>query len=217
MQGFSAIFTQTPFIPSTPLVLESKPQFASNLAARWINSLFFVSLILSLAAALFGILIKQWLRHYMTWNSPLSPPRENVLVRQFRLEAWELWDVTVVVTMALALLEIAMTLFLVGIIILLWTLDSIVAICVTAATSVFLLAQAVVTVLPIVFRRCPYRTPAAWMLVLIFTLVTRSPLYFFQRIHEHWSLVRSRWIYLRGERHTLLTHHECANMFPLYL
>lgn len=198
MQGFSAIFAQTPFVPSTPLVLESKPQFASDLSARWINSLFFVSLILSLAAALFGILIKQWLRHYMTWNSPLSPPRENVLVRQFRLEAWELWDVTIVVSMALALLEIAMTLFLVGIIILLWTLDSIVAICVTVASSVFLLAQAVVTVLPIVFRRCPYRTPAAWTLVLIFTLVTRSPWYFFQRIHEHWSLVRSRWNYLRG-------------------
>ncbi|EKM52133.1 uncharacterized protein PHACADRAFT_58701, partial [Phanerochaete carnosa HHB-10118-sp] len=40
----------TPFSPST--------------ASRWINALFFLSLIFGLAAALFSILAKQWIREY---------------------------------------------------------------------------------------------------------------------------------------------------------
>ncbi|EKM53465.1 uncharacterized protein PHACADRAFT_55920, partial [Phanerochaete carnosa HHB-10118-sp] len=39
--------------------------FSPSASARWINALFFASLLLSLAAALFGILAKQWLREFM--------------------------------------------------------------------------------------------------------------------------------------------------------
>lgn len=192
-QGFSAMLEQTFFKPS-PVVLAARPSaFTSSTTARTINSLFFVSLVLSLAAALFGILVKQWLRHYMSWHSALSSPRENVLIRQFRFEAWQVWDVAIVVSMALALLETAMTLFLIGIIILLWTLDSVVAICVTVATSVFLLVQSVFTILPLVSKRCPYRTPAAWTVVLLFTLVTRGPSYCSQWLRRKLIVVRSTW------------------------
>ncbi|KIP06867.1 hypothetical protein PHLGIDRAFT_90407, partial [Phlebiopsis gigantea 11061_1 CR5-6] len=44
-------------------ILSSRP-FIVPISARWINSLFFVSLVLSLSAAFFGILAKQWLREY---------------------------------------------------------------------------------------------------------------------------------------------------------
>ncbi|GJE95670.1 hypothetical protein PsYK624_118560 [Phanerochaete sordida] len=176
-QGFSAMLTQASFSPSPAVLAERPPLFTSSTTARVINALFFVSLVLSLAAALFGILVKQWYRHYMTWHSALSSPRENVLVRQFRFEAWQVWDVAIVVSMALALLETAMTLFLIGIILLLWTLDSVVAICVTVATSLFLIVQCIFTLLPVMFRRCPYRTPTAWSAVLLFTLITRGPSY----------------------------------------
>ena len=46
--------------------------WSTALAARW-----FISLILSLAAALFSILARQWIREYLKWRSPLSEPRKN--------------------------------------------------------------------------------------------------------------------------------------------
>ncbi|EKM61824.1 uncharacterized protein PHACADRAFT_84717, partial [Phanerochaete carnosa HHB-10118-sp] len=138
------------------------PPFIPSASARWINSLFFISLVLSLAAALLGILAKQWIREYMQWNSPLAAPRENVLVRQMRFEAWEAWNVAATISAVPALLEVAMILFLVGMIILLWTLDDVVAICVTAATAAFLLVVSAFTILPVLFHRCPYRSPTAW-------------------------------------------------------
>lgn len=139
--------------------------FTPTTSARWINALFFVSLVLSLAAALFGILAKQWLREYMQWNSPLSVPRENILVRQMRFEAWEAWNVAATIASIPALLEFAMVLFLIGVIILLWSLDDVVATVVTIVITTFLSIVSFFTILPIIFQRCPYRSPTAWACV----------------------------------------------------
>lgn len=133
--GFSAMLSHESSVSFnnsvTPLLA---PPSGPSTAARWINSLFFVSLILSLAVALFGILAKQWLREYMQWNLPIGVPRENVLVRQMRFEAGEAWNVAATIAAIPAFLELAMVLFLVGIIILLWTSHDVVAIVVTVFT-----------------------------------------------------------------------------------
>ncbi|KIP03848.1 hypothetical protein PHLGIDRAFT_76953, partial [Phlebiopsis gigantea 11061_1 CR5-6] len=120
-------------IKSTISSIVSSSQFDVSNSSRWINSLLFISLVLSLAAALFGILAKQWLREYLMWNSSLGAPRENVLVRQVRFEAWVAWNVAATISIIPALLELAMILFLVGIVVLMWTLDDIVAIAVMMA------------------------------------------------------------------------------------
>lgn len=136
--------------------------FIPSTSARWINVSLFLSLTLSLAAAFFGILAKQWLREYMRWNSPLGSPRENVLVRQIRFEAWESWNLAATISTIPALLEIAMILFLIGVVILLWTLDNVVAIVVTISVLLFLSAAVAFTILPLFYRKCPYKSPTAW-------------------------------------------------------
>ncbi|EKM51715.1 uncharacterized protein PHACADRAFT_57377, partial [Phanerochaete carnosa HHB-10118-sp] len=118
-------------MPSPTASDSSSTSFVPSTAARWINILFFLSLVFSLAAALFGILAKQWLREYMKWNSTLGIPRENVLIRQLRYEAFEDWHISATISSIPALLELAMIMFLVGLIILLWTLDTVVAIVIT--------------------------------------------------------------------------------------
>ena len=134
-------------------------------SARWINALLFSSLVLSLAAALFGIMAKQWIREYMKWNTPLASPRDNVLVRHIRFEHWGKWNVEAFVWSIPSLLELAMVLFLAGIIVLLWTLDSFIAIAITTLVSVFLTVVSVLTVLPIFIRHCPFKSPTAWAFV----------------------------------------------------
>ncbi|GJE95702.1 hypothetical protein PsYK624_118880 [Phanerochaete sordida] len=190
--GFSAIASQSPFAPPPMLSLEELPPFQPSTPARWINCLFFISLVLSLAAALFGILVKQWVREYMLWTWPLGTPRENVLVRQYRFESWEAWNVATVISTVPALLEIAMILFLSGVIVLLWTLDDVVAICVTAITSVFLLVVAIFTTLPIFFRRCPYKSPTAWACVLTCQILHQSAIYCLRWCQLSATLLRER-------------------------
>lgn len=65
------------------------------------------------------------------------------------------------------LLELGMVLSLAGVIILLWTLDDIVAKVVTIFVSLFLGAFAAFTVLPIFSKRCPYWSPTAWACLTI--------------------------------------------------
>lgn len=154
-----------PAINSTITNLLSPEPFAAPTNARWINALFFTSIVLSLAAALFGIRAKQWLRKYMQWNSPLNTPRDNILVRQIRIEAWESWNIDVTISFIPALLELAMILFLAGVVLLLWTLDDVVAKAVTLVVAIFLLVIAAFTILPIFFKRCPYKSPISWAFV----------------------------------------------------
>ena len=170
-----SIITDTLNKTLTSLADAASTSFSPSTATRWINILFFLSLVFSLAAALFSILAKQWIREYIKWNSPLALPRENVLVRQIRIEAWEDWQVSMILSSIPILLELGMVLFLVGVIILLWTLDDIVAIVVTVFISLFLAAFAAFTVLPIFSKRCPYRSPTAWACLAIAS-ATKTPL-----------------------------------------
>lgn len=154
-------------------LLDTTPSMPSP-AARAINALFFISLILSIASAFFGILCKQWIREYLKWNSALALPRENVLVRQDRIEAWEAWNVAAMISSIPALLELAMMLFLCGIVILLWTLDDIVAIIITTCTAMFMIAAAAFTLLPVIYKNCPYKSPTAWACVAAYEAAGRS-------------------------------------------
>lgn len=157
------IFTLSPgFVNSSVPALVLPTQFSPESSALWINVLWFLSLLFSLAAALFGILAKQWLREYLKWYSTVSSPRENVLVRQTRYEAWNEWNVAASISSIPALLELALILFVCGLVILLWTLDHVVAIVFTIATAVFLVIISSFTLLPAIFKRCPYKSPTAW-------------------------------------------------------
>lgn len=152
--GFANSSSTAPPLPSLDFVADS--------TTRWINALWFLSLVFSLASALFGILVKQWIREYMQWNAALASPRDNVLVRQIRFEAWNTWNVPATIASIPALLELALVFFVSGLVILLWTLDPVVSIVITTSAAVFLAIASTLTILPAFFKRCPYKSPTAW-------------------------------------------------------
>lgn len=164
-----------PYINSTSngTLISSEP-FEPTAAARWINSLWFLSLTLSLTSAVLGILAKQWIREYLKWNGSSSVPRENVLLRQIRTQAWEDWHATAIISSIPALLEIAIVLFVSGMAIFVWTLDLVVAKVVTASVGLFLLLITTLTFLPAAFIRCPYKSPTAWVIVQVVRLLART-------------------------------------------
>ncbi|KAL1945549.1 hypothetical protein VTO73DRAFT_2400 [Trametes versicolor] len=125
--------------------------------AVWLNALWFSGLILSLSSASVGIMVKQWLNEYSSGVSGTSRPVARV--RQYRLNNIRTWRVEDIIGAIPILLQLALALFLSGMLILLWTLhDTVAAI---ASTLVGLLAvfTVVTTLLPLINHECSYLTP----------------------------------------------------------
>ncbi|KAL1942581.1 hypothetical protein VTO73DRAFT_6183 [Trametes versicolor] len=159
-----------------PFVNSTQPSSATRANANtvppvprwtvWLNTLWFSGLILSLSSASVGIMVKQWLNEYSSGASGTSRPVARV--RQYRLNNLRTWRVEDIIGAIPILLQLALALFLSGMLILLWTLhDTVAAI---ASTLVGLLAvfTVVTTLLPLVNHECSYLTPqiravnAAW-------------------------------------------------------
>lgn len=154
--------------PRRDLVVPSTAaQFQPSIGARWINALWFSSLTLSLASAVFGIMFKEWIREYLQWRSATCPSRTNVVVRQIRLDSWTAWRTPALIYSISALLELAVILFVCGLTIFVWTLDYVVATVLTFDVAVFLSLVAFFTLMPAVRKCCPYKSPTAWAFILL--------------------------------------------------
>lgn len=156
--------------------------FRPTVSSVWINVLWLLSLLFSLTAALLGIIIKQWLREYLLWDSVLSPSREAVLLRHIRYAAWERWKVPAIISAIPAMLEFALVLFLCGSTILLWTLNATVAIIITIFGGTFFILACVVNILPIFFHRCPYKSATGWTCLVGWKLVRQWTSALFARL-----------------------------------
>lgn len=128
----SLVSTSAPFYPSTSSIT--------------VNILF-LSLLLSLASALFVILLKQWFCEYLSWVQ-LPRVKSPVALRQFRFASLSSWGVHGIVASLPALLEAAVVLFVCGLMVLLWTMNGVVASTVTVAAALLLAAVVLPTILP---------------------------------------------------------------------
>lgn len=137
-----------------------------------INLLWFFSLVLTLAAALFGMIVKQWLREYLAWQT--EGPQDAIWHRQIRHKAFMKWKVTIIVALLPGLLEVALVLFMVGIIVLLWTLHLVLAIIITTLSSVLLVMAFATIIIPTFMPHCPYRSPAGWACVVLWGNLCRA-------------------------------------------
>lgn len=89
---------------------------------------------------------------------------------------------TATISLIPALLELAMALFLLGILVLLWTLDDVVAIAITTVATLFLVVITAFTIFPIFFKTCPYKSPTAWACVVGYDYLVWAPLSYMQRV-----------------------------------
>ncbi|KAI0336983.1 hypothetical protein BDW22DRAFT_1313156, partial [Trametopsis cervina] len=113
MSAQNANYTiQGDFIISTSPVSTSSPPFEPSVNAIRINDLWAASLVISLATASFGILVKQWLREYMKFVT--SFPQGRLRIRNFRRAGLETWKVLTIAACLPLLLQLALGLFFVG-------------------------------------------------------------------------------------------------------
>ncbi len=133
--------------------------FRAPASAVWINALWFASLVCSLASASIALMVKQWLYEESQGLSGTS--REIARRRQYRLNNLIKWKVGAIVLVPSLLLQLALFLFLAGLLILLWTIHEAVAAVITTLVGALFFFVLIVTILPIFRLDCCYRSPQA--------------------------------------------------------
>ncbi|PIL35422.1 hypothetical protein GSI_02149 [Ganoderma sinense ZZ0214-1] len=130
-----------------------------------INTLWFASLVCALVSALIGILVKQWLREYMTEVS--LPSRDIIRLRQHRFDGLVAWNVPGIMAFLPILLELSLILFFAGLVDFLFALQPIVAGVVTSIVGISLLFYIVTAITPAFSRRCPFKSPQSWVAIYV--------------------------------------------------
>ncbi|KAI0789880.1 hypothetical protein C8Q75DRAFT_806540 [Abortiporus biennis] len=138
--------------------------FRPSVQAVAINTTWFAALVCSLISALIGILAKQWLREYT--SEVTSSPRETVRLRQFRYDGLTKWKVGEIIGFLPILLEIALVLFLHGLLQLLWSLHRTVASVTTTLVAITLVFYLITMILPAFSIRSPFKSPQSWAFCL---------------------------------------------------
>ncbi len=137
--------------------LNPQTAFAPAATDVWVNGLWFTSLFLSLTTALVAVLVKQWLHHYVVL--PSGTPRERCFIRQYRFLGFQKWRVEVIVGVLPVLMHLALALFFIGLSLFLHPLRAALSWVIWMGTVLLIVAYVIVTILPMCFPQCPYRTP----------------------------------------------------------
>jgi len=153
------------------------PAFTPTASDVRVNIFWFLSLIFSLTTVLIGIIALQWLREHLRPRPDLEPQIAFSL-HHLNVESLDRWYLPQIFTTLPLLLQLALVLFLGGILDFLWNLNSTVAIPIAVAvgsslffllwTTVLPTTQALLLFLPrlpwgnMPRSPCPYRSPQSW-------------------------------------------------------
>ena len=153
------------------------PKFIPTSSDIRVNILWFLSLIFSLATVLIGIIALQWLREHLRPYTDLEPQIAFSL-HHLNVESLDRWYLPQIFTALPLLLQLALILFLAGVLDFLWSLNSAVFIPIAIAIGSTVLFLLWTTILPttqallLFFSRfpwgtmprspCPYRSPQSW-------------------------------------------------------
>lgn len=149
-------FTSGPgFMNSTTPVPEI-PDFEPPLWAIRVNVLWFISLILSLSAASFGMLVKQWLREYLALE--YTTPQQRLRARQYRSPALSKWKVFEIAAFLPVLLQISLGLFFIGLCFFTSAINNSVRNCTVPVVCAWAFLLLITTIAPIFSPRCPFKT-----------------------------------------------------------
>ncbi|KAG8698025.1 hypothetical protein FRC08_006176 [Ceratobasidium sp. 394] len=166
--------------PNAPLAPADTSTFSPSSSARWINGLWFTSLVFSLSAALIAMLAKEWLDTFVT--SRPRPAHAFALKRQARLDALYSWGALHIIDYLPLFLHIALLMFSLGLVVYLYTaIDTTVATIVALTTGATAFFYVITNLLSVLYEVSPFGTQIS--------LSTRRILRF---AANHWSYAQ-RW------------------------
>ena len=138
--------------------------FTPSRYAIHVNILWFFSLCLSLACGVGATLVQQWLRRYIRLTQYPDAPTRRVRVRMFLFEGMKSFHVSRVVENISVMLHAAIFLFFAGLVEFLFAINDEVAEVVVVVVSTLAAVYFILTLLPAIYRHCPFQTPLTTVL-----------------------------------------------------
>ncbi|KAJ7271141.1 hypothetical protein C8J57DRAFT_1468283 [Mycena rebaudengoi] len=142
--------------------------FTPSPAALICNALWFISLGLSLSAALIATLLDQWARNFLHHSEMRSAPVIRARVFSFLYYGLKRFNMHAVVEAIPLLLHASLLLFLAGLVTFLLPVNQIIMGIAAGLLALLVIVYCGLTILPILYLDCPYRTPvsgALWRLL----------------------------------------------------
>ena len=153
---------------SIPSPVAKPPPFSPPRYAVWVNSLWFLSLVMSLSCALWATSLHQWARRYIRVTQPARcSPEKQARIRAFFANGVEEMHISWAVEGLPTLLHLSLFLFLGGLVIFLFNVDREVFSCVVWWIGLFSTVYGLITLLPLIRQDSPYYSPlsvSAWFL-----------------------------------------------------
>jgi hypothetical protein len=123
-------------------------------------------------ASLFCIFVKQWVRTYMKWTE-VTPLQTAMALRQYRYNGLQRWGLPAALAIMPGILQLALVLFLVGLVELLLPIHHVVGVATSVVVYGFLVTAAILILLPLVWRASPFKTPVIEAVLPIVYKMTR--------------------------------------------
>jgi hypothetical protein len=162
--------TYQPLLPAPPT---GEQPFEPSSSDIRVNVLWFASLVFSLVTASFGILVKQWLREYLAVKNP--SPQARLRIRHFRNPELEKWMVVEIAAILPLLQQLSLALFFIGLCYFTESVHSSIGRTTLPLVAGWAFCFTTVTILPLFFPRCPYKTALLKrLLISIHLRVARS-------------------------------------------
>ena len=152
------------------------PPFSRPRYAVWVNSLWFLSLVMSLSCALWATSLHQWARRYIRLTQPARcGPEKRARMRAYFFDGVDKMHVPWAVEGLPTLLHLSLFLFFGGLVIFLFNVDQEVFTCVVCWVLLFSTMYGLITLLPLIRHESPYNTPLSlptWFLYARILYVT---------------------------------------------
>ncbi|KAH8995455.1 hypothetical protein EDB92DRAFT_207024 [Lactarius akahatsu] len=142
--------------PASP---SDQSSFAPSASVVFVNSVWFLSLVLSLTCALIATLLQQWARRYLQMIRRNHPPHDRAHIREYFSRGARRFRIFALVEALPFLLLISVLLFFAGLVAFAFLANRTAA-CFTAAIVGFcILSYIALTLMPLTYHDCPYHTP----------------------------------------------------------
>ncbi|KAN0140429.1 hypothetical protein V8E53_001638 [Lactarius tabidus] len=137
----------------------SPPPFTPPNYAVWVNTLWFLSLVISITCALLATLLQQWARRYLKVTQPHYSPPRRARIRAFFAEGIAKFLLPWAVEALPTMLHLSLFLFFAGLAVFLWNVHLTIFKLVLSWVGLCTALYGCITIIPVFRQDSPYYTP----------------------------------------------------------
>ncbi|KAH9989388.1 hypothetical protein BJV74DRAFT_922893, partial [Russula compacta] len=146
--------------PSTSSAVAQPPAFSPPTYAVWVNTLWFLSLVISLTCAMLATSVQQWARRYLRITQPARcSPHKRARVRAFFANGVDKFRAGWAVEALPALVHLSLFIFFAGLVIYLCNINHTVFGAVVCWVGLLFAAYMCITLMPSFWHDSPYNSP----------------------------------------------------------